>query len=204
MKAPFSTALAILLGLIVLSSYFISFELLINLREALLEWGLILLAVALLVGIFNLFSVHWKKIITAQRGSPFSMVLIGAMVVTLGVAGWFGQAHPYSLWIFNNTQFPIEASLMALLVIILAFAAFRLLSRRANLLSVIFIITVVVLLLTSGPLFGLQVPGLNELRDWIARVPAAAGARGILLGVALGVIATGLRILMGADRPYRG
>jgi hypothetical protein len=204
MKAPFSTALAIAVGLIVLAGYFLSFDLLINLRKVLLEWGLILLAVALLVGIFNLFSVHWKKIITAQRDGLYSMVLIGALILTLAVVGWFGPAYPYSLWIFNNIQFPIETSLMAILLVILVFAAFRLLSRRANLLSVIFIITVVVILLTTGPLFGMQVPGLNELRDWVARVPAAAGARGILLGVSLGIVATGLRILMGADRPYRG
>jgi hypothetical protein len=31
-----------------------------------------------------------------------------------------------------------------------------------------------------------------------------AGARGILLGVALGSLTTGLRILIGADRPYSG
>jgi hypothetical protein len=93
---------------------------------------------------------------------------------------------------------------MAILLVILVLAAFRLLERRANLLAVIFIITVVVILLTSGSLFGLQVPGLSELRDWVARVPAAAGARGLLLGIALGIVATGLRILMGADRPYEG
>jgi hypothetical protein len=29
-----------------------------------------------------------------------------------------------------------------------------------------------------------------------------AGARGILLGVALGTVATGLRVLLGIDRPY--
>jgi hypothetical protein len=33
-------------------------------------------------------------------------------------------------------------------------------------------------------------------------VPTLAGVRGILLGVALGTIATGLRVLMGAERPY--
>ena len=78
MRAPFSTALAIALGLIVLSGYFLPVELLITLRKVLLEWGLILLAVALLVGIFSLFSVHWKKIVTAQPGRPFSIVLVGA------------------------------------------------------------------------------------------------------------------------------
>jgi hypothetical protein len=45
---------------------------------------------------------------------------------------------------------------------------------------------------------------LAELRSWIARVPAAAGARGLILGVALGIVATGLRVLAGVDRPYEG
>jgi hypothetical protein len=36
----------------------------------------------------------------------------------------------------------------------------------------------------------------------ITLVPATAGARGLLLGVALGAIATGLRVFLGFDRPY--
>jgi hypothetical protein len=43
---------------------------------------------------------------------------------------------------------------------------------------------------------------LPIIKDWILNVPTLAGVRGILLGVALGTIATGLRILLGADRPY--
>jgi len=44
----------------------------------------------------------------------------------------------------------------------------------------------------------------GEVRTWIERVPATAGVRGILLGVALGTVATGFRLLIGADRPYGG
>jgi hypothetical protein len=47
-------------------------------------------------------------------------------------------------------------------------------------------------------------PLVGNLRTWIVQVPSVGGARGILLGVALGTIATGLRILMGSDRPYGG
>jgi len=42
------------------------------------------------------------------------------------------------------------------------------------------------------------------MRPFIAQVMAGAGARGILLGMALGTLTTGLRILFGADRPYGG
>jgi hypothetical protein len=47
--------------------------------------------------------------------------------------------------------------------------------------------------------------GTATLRDFlsaIVRVPAVAGARGLLLGIALGAIATGIRVLVGLDRPY--
>jgi hypothetical protein len=48
----------------------------------------------------------------------------------------------------------------------------------------------------------LTILGLPDLRNWLVNTWAVAGARGILLGVALGAIATGLRILLGSDRPY--
>jgi len=40
------------------------------------------------------------------------------------------------------------------------------------------------------------------LRNWLVQVVASGGARGILLGVALGSIVTGLRVLLAVDRPY--
>jgi hypothetical protein len=93
---------------------------------------------------------------------------------------------------------------MALLAVTLTYASIRLLRRRLNLLSVIFLITALLILFgtASLPFLG-EVPGLSAVvRPIIAQVFAAAGARGILIGVALGTLATGLRILFGADRPY--
>jgi hypothetical protein len=48
------------------------------------------------------------------------------------------------------------------------------------------------------PVFGTLV------HPWITQVIALGGARGILIGVALGTLTTGLRVLFGADRPYGG
>ena len=94
---------------------------------------------------------------------------------------------------------------MALLVVTLTYAGIRLLRRRINLLSVIFLITAFFILVGTAPWpFLGDVPILGSLRSWIARFPAGAGARGILLGVALGTLTTGLRILLGSDRPYGG
>jgi hypothetical protein len=107
---------------------------------------------------------------------------------------------------FKYIQLPIETSLMALLVVTLTYASIRLLRRHLNLLSVIFLITAWLMLVGMAPWpFLGDVPFVSDIvRPIIAQVPAAAGARGILLGVALGTLTTGLRILFGSDRPYRG
>ncbi len=201
-RNPVYTAIAIGVGIIVLLGYFLRIDLLVNLRIVLLEWATLLVAVALLVGVVNLFIVHLGKSANDQQNRINSITLIVSLTFTLLVAGWFGPTHSYSLWIFNYIQLPIEASLMAILAVVLIYAGVRLLRRKPDLLSIVFIATSVVVLLMTGPLFGIDIPGLAELRIWIGKVPAVAGARGILLGVSLGIVAAGLRILMGADRPY--
>jgi hypothetical protein len=204
LKIPISTAVAIAVGLIVLLGYFLPIDILIGLRLALLDWAIIIASFALLVGVINLIYVHWKKTTAAQTNSVYSVVLLFSLAVTIIVVGWFGPSHDISKWIFNYVQVPIEASLMALLAVILAYASARLLRRRLNAFSIIFTVTVLIVLITATPLMGIELPFLSEFRSWVVRVPAVAGTRGILIGVALGIIATGLRILIGSDRPYRG
>jgi hypothetical protein len=42
------------------------------------------------------------------------------------------------------------------------------------------------------------------IRPWVQHILALGGARGILIGVALGTLVTGLRVIVGAHRPYQG
>jgi len=207
LKLPISAAITISFGLIVLLAYFIELPVLAILRQILLRWAISISAVALLVGIANLLSVHGQKALTGSKGSFYSLVLILSMLATIVVAFYFGPTSDWALWIFNNLQIPVETSLMAILSVTLAFAGLRLLRKRLNLFSLIFLGTAIFMLLGSVPLFGVVIPGLHGqmgLRGLIAQVPAVAGGRGILIGVALGTIATGLRVLLGAERPYRG
>jgi hypothetical protein len=94
---------------------------------------------------------------------------------------------------------------MALLAVSLLYAAVRLLRRRADVMGIVFIITAALIFLGSATLpFG-DVPIVGTLiRPWVTQIWALGGARGILIGVALGTITTGLRVLFGVDRPYGG
>ncbi|GAB4406898.1 MAG: hypothetical protein OHK0052_27980 [Anaerolineales bacterium] len=211
-KAPLETVVAMSVGLIVLLGYFTSLEQLQNLRAVFLQWALILSAVALLVGVTNLLRVHWRKIQTRAATYPYSVFLILALVLTFALgaydylSGTLGKDNQsWLLWIFTYIQLPVESSLMAMLAISFVYALARVLRWRINLFSFLFLLTALLMIASAAPLMGFSIPFLSEsLRPWIAQIPAAAGARGILLGVALGTIATGLRLLIGADRPYGG
>jgi hypothetical protein len=206
MKAPFATAIAIAVGLVVLAGYFLR-PMLDPLLTVLMQWAIILAGVATLVGIVNLLSVHWKKVSTRKTGAIYSAVAILAFLVTLLVGIVLTPSNPQFKAVVTSIQLPVEASLMAILVVTLAYASLRLLNRRSiNLLSASFVISAFVfLLLNLGFItsFFENVPLLKDLVTGINQLPVG-GTRGILIGVALGTLATGLRIILGGDRPYGG
>lgn len=196
--------IAVISGLFVLLGYFFP-GVFGNIQSVLIGWAIILAAFALLLGIFNLAMVHWKKVGTDGSNRIYSIVLLISLFITIFLVSISGPTGSISLWIFNTFQVPVEISLLAVLAVVLVFAAARLLTRRPKWYTVLFLVTVLVVLLGSVPLFFLgEVAPLVAIRGWLTQVPAVAGARGLLLGVALGTVATGLRILLGVDRPYGG
>jgi hypothetical protein len=90
---------------------------------------------------------------------------------------------------------------MGLVAITLTVAGLRLAQRRRNLMAVTFAVSAVVFLLIGSGLLGMLAD--FPLIGFIQRLPLA-GSRGILMGIALGSLTAGLRVLLAADRPYTG
>ncbi len=209
-RAPLATAITIAVGLVVLSGYFIPAA--ASLRFISLRVGMVLAAVALLVGVFNLLSVHFRKIADKDSKGGYSFILVVALLTTLGIGIYdmykayaFGNPNfEWTNWIFTYIQRPVETSLMAVMTVSLAYSATYLLRRKMNYLAIGFFFVVLLVLLGTISLSVISFPILEDIRSWIVHVPAVGGARGLLLGIALGTIATGLRIIMGSDRPYEG
>jgi magnesium-transporting ATPase (P-type) len=199
-----NAVIAVISGLLVLLGYFFP-GVFGGVQSILIGWAIILAAFALILGIFNLAMVHLQKVRLDGSKSIYSIVLLVSLFLTMIIASISGPTGSWSLWIFNTFQVPVEISLLAVLAVVLVFAGAGLFSRRPKWYTVLFLVTVLVVLLGSVPLFLIgEVTPLSALRSWLSQVPAVAGARGLLLGVALGTMATGLRILMGVDRPYGG
>ena len=199
----FAAAFAIASGMIVLLGYFYPIPLLLQLRVLLTNWAMIIAAMAVLIGIYNLVAVHMEKVRSGQKGSVYSGVLVVTLIITFAYGLFFGPEDVYLRAVVEAVIVPVEASLMAILAVTLLYASVQLLRHRMNAMSVIFLAAALLFLLAFMPTpFG-PVPGDQVLAQFM-NVFSQGGARGLLIGIALGALLTGLRVIFGVDRPYGG
>lgn len=199
----FAAVLAIASGLIVLLGYFYPVETLLNLRLQLTNWAMIIAGMAVLIGIYNLAVVHMEKIRTRQKGAMYGGLLVLSLVLTFGIGLVFGPENTFMRVAMDAIIVPVEASLMAILAVTLIYASIRLLRRRVDVMSVVFLLVAVIFLLASMPTPLGPIPG-DQIILQITGMFSRGGARGLLIGVALGTLLTGLRVIFGVDRPYGG
>lgn len=190
---------AIACGLFVLVDFFVVDPVLDALGSILTEGVLILAAFALLLGVLNLLGVHVRPN-GSSKGRPYSVILLLALVATFAI-GVLRPASAELTWIFDYLYFPLQATMGALLAFFVVSAAYRAFKLR-SVSAVILLVTSVIVLITQLPFSAALSPILPAAREWIYAIPVTAGVRGILLGVALGTIATTLRVLLAVDHPY--
>jgi hypothetical protein len=197
-----TAAFAVAAGLIVLLGYFFPAQL-GPFRILLLDWAVVIAGIAVLVGIFNLVAVQMEKFRSGQKGGAYGILLVVALVVTFGLGLVLGPQDPYMRLTMDAIIMPVEASLMAILVVTLAYASIRLLRRRVDVMSMVFLAAAVVFLILIMPTPVGALPGSQAIMDFLGMF-SDGGARGLLIGIALGTLLTGLRVLFGVDRPYGG
>jgi hypothetical protein len=200
-----NAVIAIAAGTIVLLGYFTDLPALTAFRILIMRVAVLVAGGAVLIGVGNLLSVHFQKIRQRKPGAVYSVVLLVAFMVTFLVVLLGNSSEALGNIeniLLNGILVPAEISLTAILSITLLFASVRMLRWRIDLKTILFLVTAQLVLACVGPwpVIG-QLP--SGFGDFI-QVLAAGGARGILLGVALGTLTTGLRILFGTDRPYGG
>jgi hypothetical protein len=200
-----TAAFAIAAGAIVLLGYFFPDQL-GSLRLLLLDWAVIIAGVAVLVGIYNLAAVQMEKFRAGQKGGAYGILLVISLLITFGLGLALGPQNQYMQLLMNAVIVPVEASLMAILAVTLIYASIRLLRRRVDVMSVVFLVAALVFLILImptpfGPVLGDQ--GTRAMIDFLGMF-SGGGTRGLLIGIALGTLLTGLRVLFGVDRPYGG
>ncbi len=205
MKTPLTTLVAILCGLIVLLAYFLPVAPVQNVSRLIINWAVSISGVAMLVAIASLLSAHWLKIRQKKMADRYSILVIFGFLLTflIGlVLGGPGNTDYQN--VVTHILFPVEAGLLGALAIGLVVSAFRLYRANRGWMTVVFGISTILFLLLNSGVFttGLDIPLIKSALGVLQRLPDAGG-RGILIGLALGTITAGLRIILGIDRPYK-
>jgi hypothetical protein len=134
------------------------------------------------------------------------MALVIAVGIFFPLPGATGIVLPGSLAeqpihaLFNAVYVPLASSLLALLAFFSLSAALRALGRRSAEATVIVVVAAVVLV-TQLPTVS-ALPGVGATIQWVNDYIALAGARGLLLGTAIGTLVASVRVLLGFDLPY--
>jgi hypothetical protein len=195
------TILAMLVGILVLLGYLVPLDFLVILRDViLLRWAMILATFALIVAFLNLLRVHLLRLASARKKKFTSLLIVLSALGTLVLVLVQGVEGSLTQQVLSAVLIPGESALLALTAVTLVMAGMRILRARRTAGAVVFVITAGIILLTTVA-YSVNWEPLAVLRE-IVDTLATAGMRGLVMGVALGVTLTGLRILLGIDRPH--
>ena len=155
----------------------------------------ITIAFTIVIGMFNLLYIHLRRLMRRQF---YSIVLLLSFAVTV----YWHVTSGGDPSLLAAVQLPIESSLAALVCVSLVYGGAAVLRKRADGWGVLFVAVMLIALLGALPLDDLA--PLRQWKDWLMTAPVSAGARAMLLGIALGTVVAGVRVLLGQDRSYRG
>ena len=197
--------LASIVGILVLIHFFLAMPGLDPLFNGLVEWATLIAGFAVLLGLVNVARDHVRRIAQRKSGWGYSIVVVlsALAVIILGsIPGSTGQGDLSVQWIFRYVLEPLSTTFFSLLAFFLASAFFRALRLRNLEATLVTLAAMVVLLGQISPLLPFLGPDVLRFQRWLVQVPAMAGVRAILLGSAIGAISTGMRVILGLERPY--
>lgn len=201
------TVIAMLVGLLVLLGYLLPVELLVMLRDFLLSWAAVLAVFAMILAFFSLLRVHLLRLTRMRKNKITSLLVIVSAMGTLALVMWEvwqevsqGVQGTLTQPLLNWVLIPGESALLALTAVTLIVAGMRIMRTRRTIGGIIFVVAAAIVLLTTVA-YSFYPDILAVLRQGVDTL-ATAGMRGLMLGVALGVTLTGLRVILGFDRPH--
>ena len=173
-------------------------------NAGILEWATILYAFALILGSVSLWQTHARKVRNRTEGWPFSLVTMTMLVAVTGLGVVFGTSEgtPVS-FIYQSVNAPLASTMFALLAFFIASAAFRAFRAR-NLEATLLLVTAVLMMIGRVSIGEFLWPGFPAFTEWLLDVPNLAAKRAIAIGVGLGAVSTGLKIILGIERSYLG
>ncbi len=197
LKKIIPTSVAVGFGLLILLGTFFPVQLFVSVRVGLTEWAMVIGAFAFILAYANLLRVHLTRLKRFGKGSLTSLLVVLSALAGLALVILQSPTGQWPQFILNAILIPGESALLAITAVTLILAGIQIMHTHRNVGSFLFLFVVVIFLLSAIPYRG----------DWhdVAKtfqVLSMPGMRGLVLGSALGITMTGLRIIFGVDHPH--
>lgn len=205
MRRGLPLTICLVMGVLMMIQFFIPHPISVGFYDLTTKWVRIVSAFALVLGVGSLTLYHLDRLQRRRPGWVYSIVTLVALVITaiVGLVWGVKPGAPLQEVIFKNVLVPLNASMFAILAFYMASAAYRAFRARTKE-AALLLIAAFIVMLGMVPI-GTAIWGkLPEVAEWILSVPNMAAKRAILFGVALGAIATSLKVILGIERGWLG
>ncbi len=222
MKREIPLAITFIVGFVFLFAYFIPHPPFNQFENTFNDSFSIIAAFAIWLGALNLIKISLIKIFKTKTDVLHSSFIIISflLIVFFGFYDGFRglYANPtFSFrdqgtgfdWFYQYVYSSLSATMFALLAFFVASASYRAFRAR-NLEASILLIAGIVVMLGRVPIGDLMTSWLppfmqiSNWANWIMNILNTAGQRAIMIGIALGLVSTSLRIILGLERAYLG
>ena len=200
-------------GIVFVVQYFIPHPPFNHLDGWFSDWFSIVTACAIVLGALNLLMISIQKIAKRKEDWIYSVVIVASflLITVVGLAAGQGFREPGSGfdWMYNYMYNPLSATMYAILAFYVASASYRAFRARNAESTLLLLAAFFVMLgrVPVGDVFTIWLPEgyrMSDLATWVMNFPQTAGQRAIMIGIALGLVSTSLRVILGIERSYLG
>ena len=205
MKREIPLIISMASGIFVLVGFFVPHPAIRATYDDIQQWVIIVVAFTYVLGMANLLRINMEQIQRRAQDWPYKVALVAGLLITM-IVGFLDGTHYLDdgtkfSWIYNTFYSAMSATMFSLLAFFIASAAFRAFRVR-TVEALLLALAAFILMLGRVPIGNVINPHLPIVADWLMEVPQNAAKRGILMGAALGVMATGFRVILGIERTY--
>jgi hypothetical protein len=186
------------------------------------DWFGIIAAFAIWLGALNLMKISAIKVLRKKPDRIYAALIIISFLIMVFFGFYEGYKGLYAdpqfsyrdagtgfNWMYEYVYSALSATMFALLAFFVASASYRAFRAR-NLEATLLLIAAFLVMLGRVPVGDLLTSWMpvgftmSDWANWIMSVPNTAGQRAIMIGIALGLVSTSLRIILGLERSYLG
>jgi hypothetical protein len=177
--------------------------------EQVQTWGMVIYNIALGLGAIRMMMSHGRVIQRRSINWQFSGLLVALFALTfiLGLVGYLSTGDPQSNslydWIFSNPYVSLDATFYAMTGFYIFSAAYRAFRAR-NLDAALLLIAGCIVLLTNAPIGEVIWNQIPIVGRWFLDYGQVPAMRTFTIVGALGMLAYGLRALLGREKGYYG